>query len=319
MKKKGPEQVKQFDFEPAQFVPFKDKDVLERIRNIKREDIESHPNPGFKIRVVRDDQIAFIQLTDMLARIKEASEAGCRVSIITGNPNPGYVNLAHMINRLRIDCENLWIINMDEWADEDGNTAPEEYPQGFMHAMKRYFYSELDEELRPPEKQIIGPTTDNVSWLSKWIADEFGGADACYSGSGWTGHIAFIDPDTPEFDAPLEEWKTMGTRIVTLHPYTVLQNSLHASFGRCGDTALVPPKAATIGPADVIGSEYRMDRSAITIGGSNVSWQRFITRLIAHGPVTPQVPASILQTVPTDFYIAETIAQNIESPYYQGY
>jgi hypothetical protein len=117
----------------------------------------------------------------------------------------------------------------------------------------------------------------------------------------------------------LDEWKKMGARIVTLHPYTVLQNSLHASFGSCGDTAFVPPKAATIGPADVIAAKYRMDRSAITIGGSNVSWQKFITRLVAHGPVTPKVPASILQTLPTDFYIAESIAADIEPEWYKGY
>ena len=311
--------MNKFTFEPAAFVPFKDQKVLERIRNIKRQDIEKHPNPDFKIRVVRDDQIAFIQFTDMLCRIKEASETSRKIAIITGNPNPGYANLAHMINRLKINCENLWIINMDEWADQDGNTAPDSYPQGFMHAMKKYFYSELDGYLRPPEKQIIGPTTKNVDWLSKWIVDEFGGVDACYSGSGWTGHIAFIDPDVPEFGAPLGDWKKMGARIVTLHPYTVLQNSLHASFGSCGDTAFVPPKAATIGPADVIGAKYRMDRSAIRIGGSDVSWQRFISRLVAHGPVTPKVPASILQTVPTDFYIAESIAADIEPRYYKGY
>lgn len=311
--------MSKFTFSPADFVPFKDKAVLERIRNIKRADIEKHPNPEFKIKVIRDDQIAFIQFTDMLCRIKQASEAGQRIAIITGNPNPGYSNLAYMINKFKVNCKNLWIINMDEWADEDGNTAPEDYPQGFMYSMKKYFYSELDEKLRPDEKQIVGPTTDNVKWLTKWIIEEFGGADACYSGSGWTGHIAFIDPDVAPFDVPFEEWKKIGTSIVTLHPYTVLQNSLHASFGSCGDTAFVPPKAATIGPADVIASKYRMDRSAITIGNSGVSWQRFITRLVAHGPVTPKVPASILQTLPTDFYISESVASDIETKWYKGY
>jgi 6-phosphogluconolactonase/glucosamine-6-phosphate isomerase/deaminase len=311
--------MSKFRFEPADFVPFREREVLDKIRNIKREDIENHSNPDVRIKVVRNSQIPFIQFTDMLCRIKDASESGEEIAIITGNPNPGYANLAHMINKLQVNCERLWIINMDEWADEDGNTAPEDYPQSFMRAMKKYFYSELDENLRLPENQIVGPTTENVSWLTKWIIDKFGGADACYSGSGWAGHIAFVDPDVPEFDAPLDEWKKMGARIVTLHPYTVLQNSLHASFGSCGDTAFVPPKAATIGPADVIAAKYRMDRSAITIGGSNVSWQKFITRLVAHGPVTPKVPASILQTLPTDFYIAESIAADIEPEWYKGY
>jgi len=299
-------------------VPFRDKAVLERIRKIKRQDITKHPNSDLNIRVVADWRLGFIQCTDTVGRIMQARADGKPIALIMGNPNPGYVNLAHMINRLGVDCGHLHVFNMDEWADEDGNTAPESYLQGFMRAMKKYFYHELDERLRPPEDQIKGPTKANINDFGKMIAD-FGGADACYSGSGWTGHIAFIDPDAPEFAGSLKDWKQMGPRIVTLHPMTIMQNSLHASFGRCGDVANVPPKAATIGPAEVIGAKYRMDRSAITIGGSDTSWQRLVTRLIIHGPVTPQIPASILQTVPTDFLISETIAQDIEPVWYEGY
>jgi glucosamine-6-phosphate deaminase len=151
------------------------------------------------------------------------------------------------------------------------------------------------------------------------IAD-LGSADICYSGSGWTGHIAFVEPDAPEFEATsLEAWKEMGPRIVTLSPFTLAQNSLHGSFGMSGDIALVPPKAATIGPAEVIGAKHRMDFNAITIHGTATSWQRLITRLVAHGPVTPRVPSSILQTLRTDFYISETLAQDIEPDWDKGY
>lgn len=307
-----------FEFEPSKWIPFRDKDVLQRVRNIRREDIDKHPNPDFRIRVVRDFQLESIFFSDILARLIEARDSNRKVAFILGNPCPEYVNLAHMINRLKIDCSHMHIFTMDEWADENGRTAPETYPQGFMRAMKKYFYAELDENLRMPEDQIQGPTSDNINDYGKMIAD-FGGADACYSGSGWTGHIAFIDPDTPEFDAPLEEWKQMGPRIVTLNPFTIAQNSMHASFGWSGDMGNVPPMAATIGPAEVLGAKYRMDMNGLTTGGTCISWQRLMTRLIAHGPVTPQVPASILQTVPTDFYITETAAQNIEPVWYAGY
>lgn len=36
---------KTFDFEPASFVPFRDKEAVRRVRAIKREDITRHPNP----------------------------------------------------------------------------------------------------------------------------------------------------------------------------------------------------------------------------------------------------------------------------------
>ena len=130
----------------------------------------------------------------------------------------------------------------------------------------------------------------------RMIAD-LGGADICYSGPGWAGHLAFIDPDAPEFAADsLDEWKKMGPRVCTLHPLTIAQNSLHGSFGMSGDLAAVPPKAATIGPAEVIAAKERLDIHAISIDGSFASWQRFTTRLVLHGPVTPKVPESILQT-----------------------
>jgi glucosamine-6-phosphate deaminase len=47
------------------------------------------------------------------------------------------------------------------------------------------------------------------------------------------------------------------------------------------------------------------------VGRSAASWQRFTVRLAAHGPVTPLVPASIIQTVPTELYLSETLAADI--------
>jgi glucosamine-6-phosphate deaminase len=112
---------------------------------------------------------------------------------------------------------------------------------------------------------------------------------------------------------------TMGPRIVTLSPFTLAQNSLHGSFGYSGDIALVPPKAATIGPAEVIAAKNRMDINSITVHGTTTSWQRLMTRLVAHGPVTPLLPTSIHQLLRTDLYISETAAQDIEIDWDKGY
>jgi glucosamine-6-phosphate deaminase len=86
-----------------------------------------------------------------------------------------------------------------------------------------------------------------------------------------------------------------------------------------GDLAAVPPKAATIGPAEVIGAKHRIDRHAISVDGSFASWQRFITRLILHGPVTPLVPESILQTLRTDVWVSESAAEDIVPRWDKGY
>jgi glucosamine-6-phosphate deaminase len=207
---------------------------------------------------------------------------------------------------------------MDEYANEDGVIAPETWKPGFMYSMLTNFYAELDRDLRPPRNQVNGLSNGNLERYGDMLA-ELGGADCCYSGPGWTGHLAFIEPDAPEFDAPLEEWQTFGPRIATLSPFTIAQNSLHGFFGMSGDLCAVPPKAATIGPAQVIGAKHRFDMHGITVDGSFASWQRLMSRLVLHGPVTPKLPQSILQTVRTDVYVTESIAANIEPQWEKGY
>ncbi len=308
-----------FVYEPSPFVPFRDRRVLERIRRIKRSEITRHPNPDLHIRVLPDSMMEFTWLTDMFYRIKTAMDAGRRCVLILPNPAHTYIKLAALLNRFQVSCRNLWVFIMDEYADQDGRIAPETWKFGFMYSFKKFFYQNLEPKLRPPERQIVGPTNRNCAEYGKRIED-VGGADACYSGPGWTGHLAFIEPDAPEFAAAsLEEWLALGPRIVTLSPFTIAQNSLHGFFGMSGDLAAVPPKAFTIGPAQVRAARYRLDMSGITTAGTSVSWQRFITRLIWHGPVTPLVPTSLHQLLKTDVIISETNAADIEPHWDLGY
>ncbi len=302
--------MKRFDYNPSEWVPFRDKAEIERVSAIRREDIGKHPNPDFKIKVVPDADIDAIWIADMLRRIKRSAETGERLVMILPNPAPVYRHVARLINSCRIDCRNIYAFAMDEYADEKGNIAPVDWEHGLTNAMMKYFYYEIDGELRPPKDHFTGFTNGNLNDYGKMIED-LGGADICYSGPGWTGHLAFIEPDAPEFRGSLEEWKNMGPRICTLSPFTLAQNSLHGCFGKSGNLAAVPPRAATIGPADVIKAKERIDIHAITVHGTSTAWQRFISRLVLHGPVTPLVPESILQTLRTDVYVSETIAQDI--------
>ena len=300
---------KEFTFTPAEWIPFKDKKVLERVRNIKREDMEHHENPDFKIKIVPD--VGAIWAADIFTRIKESDDKDQKLTMIIPNPCPGtYSTVAELINRFKVDCRNVYTFNMDEWADEDGNVASDSYQSGFHHSFIKYFYSKIDPELRMKRENCCAPTTENISDYSKLIREcGDGGADICYSGPGWAGHIAFIDPDTPEFACDsIEEFMKMDSRIVTLHPLTIAQNSLHGVFGCSGDLANVPPKAATIGPSDVVNSRNRFEMHSLTTMGTVSSWQRMTSRLVLYGPVTPQVPSSILQLMPTSVYVSEEIA-----------
>ena len=311
--------MNEFTYEPSKYVPYRNKEIIERVRKIKREEIEKHQNPDYKIRVVPDADLAIIGLFDAFHRIKTAADKNEQIVMIMPNPWPQFRMLAHMLNKFQVDCSKLHTFNMDEYADQDGNIAPESWEYGFGHAFKKYFYYNLDKNLRPPEKQIHTFTNDNLKDYGKMISD-LGEADIVYSGPGWTGHLAFIEPDAPEFKAEsLEEWMEMGPRIVTLSPFTLAQNSLHGSFGMSGDLAMVPPKAVTIGPAQVVKAKNRIQQFGIGVHGTATSWQRLIARLVMHGEVTPLVPESVNQLLRTDAYVTETIAMDIKTDWEKGY
>ena len=302
-----------FNFNPAPWVPFKDKAVLERVRNIPREDMEKHDNPDFKIKIVADTSMLWV--ADMVMRLKIAADNNEKLVMLMPNPAPAiYKTVAEMINRFRISCKNVYTFNLDEWANEDGEVATEAYKASFNYSFLKSFYNEIDPDLRMKRENCIAPTTENIKDYSKMITEYGdGGADICYSGPGWAGHVAFVDPDTPEFGtSDLDEFMQMDARIVTLHPLTIAQNSLHGCFGQSGDIANVPPKAATIGPADVVRSKNRLEMHALSTMGTFSSWQRLMSRLVLYGPVTPQVPSSILQLLPTTVYVTEMIAAPIE-------
>jgi glucosamine-6-phosphate deaminase len=304
--------VKKFDFSPADFLPFKDKKILEKVRKIKKQDICKHPNKNFKIRVI-EDQTAFVfaWALHIVGGIKKALEEGRRHVIILPAPNPQYALVAEMINRLNISCKHVHTFNMDEYADENGNTAPKDWKGSFQYWMWHDFFNRIRPELRMPEKQIHFPSTKNVKYYSKMIED-LGGADICYGGIGWCGHIAFFEPHLGiDYVNNINGYLELGSRIVDLHPITLCQNSLFADAGCSGDISSCPPKAATIGPRDLKNSKLVSFWNGFAYG--DVSWQRFISRLAAHGPVTPLVPASILQILNSELTLSGSVAEDCKT------
>jgi len=314
----------EFTYQPAGCVPFRDQQAIARCRAIRRADITRHPNPDFRIRVVPDIDLRMMWLTDIYARLKASAEAGRPCVMLLPNPIPVYRQLAHLINRTRLSCKHAHWFAMDEYADEHGRVAPPDWPRGFFYALLRFLWSEIDEDLRPPRSQVHAPSNDNLDHYGDLMQDA-GGLDISYTGPGWTGHLAFIEPDAPQFvgdadhETSLEAWKQMGTRIVTLSPFTLAQNSLHGSMGYSGDLSAVPPRAATVGPKEVIAAKHRWEMAGVGVGGTSTSWQRLIARLCYHGPVTPRLPSSIHQTLRTDCYLSETIAADIEDTWDKGY
>ena len=299
-----------FDYGLSPFIAFRDRAACERVRAIPRERLGEHPNPQFRITIVDDAREFYTRFAaDLVGRIRSAGEEDRPfVAILPVGPMPQYEVAADMINAERLSLRHVHTFNMDEYANEEGVTAPLSWPGSFRRAMLEGFFDRIDRELRPPEAQIHFPTSEAIGDYSARL-EALGGADVCYGGIGWSGHIAFWEPQLgAEFDGDFDAWKAAGARLVELHPMTVMQNALH-SFG--SDWSWVPPKANTIGPREVLGAKHRSFWLDGDLGGG-ISWQRFIARLVAHGPVNEFVPGSVLQTAQTDYTILGSVADDVE-------
>jgi len=299
-----------FEYDLARFIDFRDVVECDRVRRIPRTELTQHVNPDFRIAVA-DDPAEFYRsfAADLVDRIRAARDDGRTfVAILPVGPMPQYEIAARMINAERIALDHVHTFNMDEYANEDGVTAPISWAGSFQRAMRERFFAQVDRELQPPDDQIHFPTTEAIADYSARLED-LGGADVCYGGIGWCGHIAFWESHLGhEFAGDLDAYKRAGARLVELHPMTIMQNALH-SFG--GDWSWVPPKANTIGPREILGARHRSFWLDGDLGGG-VSWQRFIARLVAHGPVSEFVPGSILQITRTDYTILGSVADDVE-------
>jgi len=299
-----------FEYDLARFIDFRDGVECDRVRRIPRTELTQHVNPDFRIAVA-DDPAEFYRsfAADLVDRIRAARDDGRTfVAILPVGPMPQYEIAARMINAERIALDHVHTFNMDEYANENGVTAPISWAGSFQRAMRERFFAQVDRELQPPDDQIHFPTTEAIADYSARLED-LGGADVCYGGIGWCGHIAFWESHLGhEFAGDLDAYKRAGARLVELHPMTIMQNALH-SFG--GDWSWVPPKANTIGPREILGARHRSFWLDGDLGGG-VSWQRFIARLVAHGPVSEFVPGSILQITRTDYTILGSVADDVE-------
>ena len=301
----------EFAFEPATWLPSRDVEMLERVRNIKREEMEYTNENGFSVKVVINPD--FHWAMDIFHRFYLSDVNDTPLTAIFPNQSPDlYSAVADMINKYNVNCRNVHAFAMDEWADQDGNVAPLTYGAGLGYSFMNHFYGNIREDLRPPVDHWHTFNNENkADGVYSALIEECGngGADVVYSATGWPGHTAFIDPGTEEFAADsLEEFLTLGSRIVTETPLTIAENSLFSPMGDSGDVWAVPPKAATIGPRDIVNARYRFEMHEIA-HATGSTWQRMISRIELYGPISMECPASIMRLGKGTCYVSEIIAR----------
>lgn len=311
-----------FKFKPAAWLPSKHLSLedLERLRNLTRDDLEYTNENGYQVKIVLNPGLCAVM--DMFYRIMQSDIQDKKLTMIMPNPwAVRYISLVEMINKFNISCRNVHAFAMDEFADEDGNVCPNTYAPGLGYSFMNNFYGRIREDLRPDISQWHTFNNENKERgvYSRMIEDcGEGGADVIYSATGWPGHIAFIDPDTEEFKADsLEEFITLKSDLVTQNPMSTCENSLFSQVGKAGDVWAVPPRAATIGPSDVVKARERVVvHDCMNPDGS--SWQKMISRIELHGPISKDCPSSITRLGKGTCYISEALAAKPISCWFNG-
>ena len=308
----------EFRFKPASWLPHSNLPLeeLERVRNIRREDMEYTNENGFSVRVILNPTLCMVQ--DMFYRILRSDLEDRPFSMICPNQwADAYSSVAEMVNKFNVSCRNVHAFAMDEWADEDGNVAPLTYGAGLGYSFMNHFYYRIREDLRPPVDHWHTHNNENKGddVYSNMIDDiTGGGVDVVYTATGWPGHTAFVDPRSDAFSAnSLEEFLQIGSRIVTETPLTICENSLFSPMGNSGDVWAVPPRAATIGPRDIMHAKERFELHNLVLNEGGGSWQRMVSRLELHGPISMECPASICRLGKGTCYVSETIAKPFAS------
>ncbi len=214
--------------------------------------------------------------------IKENNDKGRRtVLILPVGPVGQYEYLVDMINSTNLSLNNTFVINMDEYLDENDRYISYQNPLSFIRKMDDMFYNKIKPELNVPKENRHFPDPQNLEATSKFI-ENAGGVDVCFGGVGVNGHLAFNEPIE---DMSAAEFAQLPTRVIDIAIETIVLNAI---YDMGGYFKAMPKRAVTIGMKEILGSKKIMLYMLR-------DWQLGTIRAAVHGEISAQMPASLVQ------------------------
>ncbi|MBX7071838.1 MAG: glucosamine-6-phosphate isomerase [Pirellulales bacterium] len=202
--------------------------------------------------------------------------------------------VARLVNDLELDVRSAHFWGMDEWY-LDGQAAPLAHPLSFERADRELCFDRIHPSLRMPDEQLHFPKTDVRPFIESWRSAR---CAVMQGGQGEVKHWAFNDPPRREGQwtaepPPPAEYLKLSTRIVDLHPMTLIQNA-RTSGG--GSVASVPRQAITVGPQET----WQAEKVSIWHAGNhdNPFGMRLTTLMISKNIADAAVPMSLLAQHP---------------------
>ncbi len=261
-------------------------------------DVRQLSRPGFQITFF--DTLEEFYLAEALEYIDAWRQATADNPVgICGpiGPTEQLPLVARLVNELGLSLRHAHFWGMDEWFDSaTGREVPVTHPLSFEKADRELCFDRIRPELRPPAENLHFPTADTAAYRASWEAGAH--CAVMQGGQGDIKHWAFNDPLRREgayADAPPtpDEYRRLATRVVELHPVTLMQNA-RTSGG--GNITLVPTRAITVGPVET----WKAGRVSIWQAGThdNPLGQRLTALMISKGIEDAAVPMSLLASHP---------------------
>ena len=195
----------------------------------------------------------------------------CVLGLATGSSPLGtYRQLIEWYKKGDLDFSEVKSVNLDEYKG-----LPKDNDQSYYYFMHQNFFKDIN--INPENTHIPnGMEPDSEKECSRYnqVISDLGGIDLQLLGLGHNGHIGFNEPDTAF---------AKMTHCVDLAPSTIEANKRF--FASADD---VPRQAYTMGIKTIMQAR----KILLIVSGEDKAQ---ILYDVLNGPITPHVPASILQ------------------------
>ncbi|MDA0989547.1 MAG: glucosamine-6-phosphate isomerase [Verrucomicrobia bacterium] len=272
-----------------------DKAILDEAAALTEADIRGLARDGFSVcfyDTVEDFYLA--EALEYIAAWQQATPE--RPTGVCGpiGPTEQLPLVARLVNELNVSLKHCHFWGMDEWV-VDGKAVPIDFPLSFARADYELCFDRIRPELAMPKDNMHFPAADPTDYVASWNDAR---CVVMQGGQGEVKHWAFNDPPKRK-DAYLEappppaEYRKLGTRVVDLHPMTLMQNARTSGGGTVQN---VPHRAVTVGPIET----WKAEKVSIWHPGhhDNPFGMRLTTLMIAKQIPDSSVPMSLLAEHP---------------------
>lgn len=272
-----------------------DDEILNEAAGLTAEDLKALSRDGFE--VVLHDTLEDFYLAEALEYITAWKQATPDNPVgICGpiGPTEQLPLVARLVNEMDLNLKDAHFWGMDEWV-LDGREVPETHPLSFAKADRELCFDHIKPDLRMPDGHMHFPKADTSAYIASWQGVR---CAVMQGGQGDIKHWAFNDPvrrEGPYRDAPPTpaEYRQLTTRVVNLHPVTIMQNA-RTSGG--GVVTSIPTQAITVGPVQT----WQAEKVSIWHAGThdNPFGMRLTTLMIGKHLADSAVPMSLLAEHP---------------------